>query len=95
LACPKASSAKLWYAKYDNSPAFGDYAQIGGWSVPDMKQYLGDVTICGVDSDKNYKPWPTIDLQNSIIFIYYQKIKSKFNKCIVLFKNRIANKYPI
>ena len=57
LACPKVSSALLWYAKYDNSPSFSDFTQIGGWTTPAMKQYAGDVQICGVDSDKNYKPW--------------------------------------
>lgn len=46
----------LWYARYDNSPAFTDYGQIGGWAKPDMKQYLGDILVCGVDSDKNYRP---------------------------------------
>lgn len=56
LACPKAASVMLWYARYDNLPQFTDYTQISAWITPAMKQYSGDVTVCGVDTDKNFRP---------------------------------------
>jgi len=44
----------LWYAHYDNSPSFSDFSAFGGWSTPHAKQYMGDITTCGMDTDKNY-----------------------------------------
>lgn len=44
----------LWYAHYDNSPSFSDFAAFGGWTTPHAKQYAGDVTQCSMDVDKNY-----------------------------------------
>lgn len=52
-ACTGAGSQKLWYAHYDNNPSFGDFSSFGGWSKPSMKQFQGDVTLCGA-VDKNY-----------------------------------------
>lgn len=47
------SQFPLWYAHYDNNPAFSDFTPFGGWSSPTMKQYNGGATVCGawVDSD--------------------------------------------
>ena len=51
------------YAHYDNDPSFNDYLndprkryQFGGWKKPTMKQYKGDVTECGKQIDKNWRP---------------------------------------
>jgi len=52
-SCTQASSANLWYAHYDNNPSFSDYRQIGGWSSPNIKQYVGDTTACGLGVDKD------------------------------------------
>jgi GH25 family lysozyme M1 (1,4-beta-N-acetylmuramidase) len=46
----------LWYAHYDNNPSFSDFSAFGGWSVPYVKQYQGDVTACSLGVDKNYAP---------------------------------------
>ena len=53
-ACHEASSVPLWYAHYDNNPSFSDYRQIGGWTKPAIKQYVGDASECGVGVDKNF-----------------------------------------
>lgn len=53
-ACTQAGSVPLWYAHYDSWASFGDYSQIGGWASPNMKQYIGDTTICGVGVDESF-----------------------------------------
>jgi GH25 family lysozyme M1 (1,4-beta-N-acetylmuramidase) len=57
-ACTGVSGQPLWYAHYDNNPSFSDYATVsfGGWSQPNIKQYQGDVTLCGAGVDNNYYP---------------------------------------
>lgn len=50
------SSLPLWYAHYDNNPSFSDFSPFGGWTKPNMKQYAGDVTMCGVGVDKDWYP---------------------------------------
>ncbi len=55
-ACPSVASVPLWYAHYDNNPSFSDFSAFGGWTKPSIKQFAGDVTVCGIDLDKNYKP---------------------------------------
>lgn len=55
-ACPNAASVPLWYAHYDNVQAFSDFKPFGGWTAPKMKQFAGDVTVCGADIDKNWHP---------------------------------------
>jgi len=47
-------SYPLWYAHYDNVASFSDFSPFGGWTTPYMKQYMGDVTVCGYDTDKDY-----------------------------------------
>jgi hypothetical protein len=46
----------LWYARYNNQINFNDFSAFAGWQRPYIKQYVGDVTVCGVDIDKNYMP---------------------------------------
>ncbi len=53
-ACPSAASQQLWYAHYDNSPSFSDFAAFGGWTKPAIKQFVGDTTLCGAGVDKNF-----------------------------------------
>ena len=54
--CPSLASQQLWYAHYDNSPSFSDFASFGGWSHPNIKQYAGDTTLCGAGIDYDYYP---------------------------------------
>ncbi len=58
-ACTEVATmaSELWYPHYDKNPSFSDFASFGGWSKPAIKQYQGDITVCGVDSDLNYSPW--------------------------------------
>jgi hypothetical protein len=55
-ACPGVASQQLWYAHYDGSPSFGDFSSFGGWGKPNIKQFQGDVTLCGAGVDKNFYP---------------------------------------
>ena len=50
------SGLPLWYAHYDGAPNFNDFAPFAGWSHPAIKQYNGDVTVCGFDIDQNWYP---------------------------------------
>jgi len=50
------SSFPLWYAHYDGVPNFNDFSPFGGWSKPSIKQYQGDVSLCGAGIDKNWYP---------------------------------------
>lgn len=54
--CPSVASEQLWYAHYDGSPSFSDFVGFGGWTKPAIKQFQGDVTLCGAGVDKNYYP---------------------------------------
>lgn len=54
-ACPSVGTVPLWYAHYDKSPSFSDFTSFGGWSKPTIKQFEGDITVCGADLDKNYR----------------------------------------
>ena len=51
----KGSSYPLWYARYDNQPNFQDFKPFAGWLKPQIKQFSGDQSICGVGVDLNYK----------------------------------------
>jgi len=53
-----ASNLPLWYAHYDNSASFSDFASFAGWSSPAIKQYVGDATVCGVGADLDWYPTP-------------------------------------
>ena len=55
-ACAEAAKYQLWYAHYDGQTTFSDFSSFGGWSKPNIKQYQGDVTLCGAGVDKNYYP---------------------------------------
>jgi len=55
------SSLPLWYAHYDQVQSFSDWSSTaignyGGWSSPSMKQYNGDLTLCGCGVDVNWAP---------------------------------------
>ena len=54
--CPSLASQQLWYAHYDNNPSFSDFSGFGGWNKPAIKQFAGDVTLCGAGVDKNFYP---------------------------------------
>jgi len=48
----------LWYPHYQK-PAqenFNDFVAFGGWTKPFMKQFAGDVTVCNIDLDQNWRP---------------------------------------
>lgn len=55
-ACPSAASQQVWYAHYDGSASFSDWSNFGGWGKPSIKQFQGDVTLCGAGVDKNFYP---------------------------------------
>jgi GH25 family lysozyme M1 (1,4-beta-N-acetylmuramidase) len=44
----------LWYAHYDNNPSYSDFTSFGGWTKPNVKQYMGTTAICSASVDKNY-----------------------------------------
>ncbi|EGD82585.1 hypothetical protein PTSG_11981 [Salpingoeca rosetta] len=50
------SAFPLWYAHYDGSASFSDFRAFGGWSKPSIKQFAGDVSMCGAGVDKNWYP---------------------------------------
>jgi len=55
------SSLPLWYSHYDNVKAFSDWPKsaignYGGWSQPTVKQYQGDQSFCGCNTDFNWAP---------------------------------------
>jgi hypothetical protein len=45
------SSYPLWYAYYNGAASCSDFGAFGGWSTPTLKQYLGDVSRCGLGVD--------------------------------------------
>ena len=45
---------KLWYAYYNKDESFDDFLQFGGWKKPQMKQFEGNVELCGTLIDKDY-----------------------------------------
>jgi GH25 family lysozyme M1 (1,4-beta-N-acetylmuramidase) len=51
-----ASQFPLWYAHYDDNPSFSDFVPFGGWSSPNIKQFVGDATVCGMGVDENWYP---------------------------------------
>mmetsp|Transcript_42492 Transcript_42492/g.102337 ORF Transcript_42492/g.102337 Transcript_42492/m.102337 type:complete len:220 (+) Transcript_42492:54-713(+) len=53
---PASQGLPVWYAHYDGSASFSDFGAFGGWSKPNIKQYLGDKSSCGVGVDYNWYP---------------------------------------
>jgi len=43
-----------WYAHYDGNPSFNNFYPFGGWTRPAMKQFAGDVGMCGANVDLNW-----------------------------------------
>jgi GH25 family lysozyme M1 (1,4-beta-N-acetylmuramidase) len=50
------SGYPCWYADYDGATNFNDFEAYGGWSRPSIKQYDGDVSVCGLDLDEDWYP---------------------------------------
>jgi len=51
----------LWYSHYDNVASFADFSRsaigaYGGWTQPAIKQYQGDQSACGCNTDFNWAP---------------------------------------
>ena len=55
-SCTKHTATPLWYAHYDGVASFSDWNSVsfGGWSKPNIKQYKGDVTVCGAGVDLSF-----------------------------------------
>jgi len=51
------SSFPLWYAHYDDNPSFSDFSPFGGWSSPSIKQYEGNLDVCGASIDADWCVW--------------------------------------
>lgn len=51
---PASKGLPLWYAHYDDSQSFSDFTAFGGWTSPNIKQYMGDETSCGVGVDYDW-----------------------------------------
>jgi hypothetical protein len=48
------SSFPLWYPHYDNNPSYSDWSPFGGWTKPNIKQYMGTTSVCSASVDLNY-----------------------------------------
>ena len=62
-----------WYPHYDNKKTFSDYESFGGWTKPNMKQYIGNAQSCGAGVDYNYYPGSSSDM--TMEFQYYNNTK--------------------
>ena len=51
---PHDQGLPVWYPHYDGSQSFSDFQSFGGWSKPNIKQYFGDKSSCGVGVDYNW-----------------------------------------
>ena len=54
--CGGHNGLPLWYAHYDNVANFNDFTPFGGWTKPNIKQYLGTNTLCGAGVDYSWYP---------------------------------------
>ena len=52
--CAGLGNVPLWYAHYDGLASFSDFRSFGGWTKPNMKQYIGDTTLCGAGVDLSF-----------------------------------------
>ena len=43
-------------ANYDGVPSFANFPTFAGWTRPAMKQFAGDVGLCGANVDLNWYP---------------------------------------
>lgn len=50
----KFGDLPLWYAHYDNNPTYSDWKNFGGWTKPNVKQYMGTTSTCGASVDLNF-----------------------------------------
>jgi len=53
---PASEGIPLWYANYDGAANFNDFSPFAGWSHPNVKQYNGNLSICGAGVDQNWYP---------------------------------------
>lgn len=55
--CNGLTGVPLWYAHYDHTPSFNDFASLpfGSWKTPFAKQYSGTTNMCGGSVDLNFK----------------------------------------
>ena len=53
-SCSSLGNVPLWYAHYDGVQNFNDFKDFGGWTKPNIKQYQGDVTLCGAGVDYSW-----------------------------------------
>ena len=53
-SCTGLGGVSLWYAHYDGNPSFSDFRAFGGWSKPNIKQYVGDTSLCGAGVDLSF-----------------------------------------
>jgi len=44
----------LWTPRYDGVKSLKDFHPFGGWKTAQIKQYLGDQSLCGVPLDYNW-----------------------------------------
>lgn len=51
-----ANGLALWYAHYDGTQSYSDFAAFGGWSKPSIKQYWDSVGYCGISADADWYP---------------------------------------
>ena len=42
------------YSSWNGNPSFSDFSQFGGWTQPAIKQYKGNVFVCGVSIDEDW-----------------------------------------
>eukprot|EP00008_Paramoeba_atlantica_P007023 CAMPEP_0201489764 /NCGR_PEP_ID=MMETSP0151_2-20130828/23601_1 /ASSEMBLY_ACC=CAM_ASM_000257 /TAXON_ID=200890 /ORGANISM="Paramoeba atlantica, Strain 621/1 / CCAP 1560/9" /LENGTH=158 /DNA_ID=CAMNT_0047875455 /DNA_START=254 /DNA_END=730 /DNA_ORIENTATION=+ len=53
---PANEGLGLWYADYDGTTSFNDYKEFGCWPQPNIKQYHGTTTVCGLGVDLSWYP---------------------------------------
>ena len=55
-SCPGLGNIPIWYAHYNGFPNFIGWRNFGGWTKPNIKQYIGDTTLCGAGVDYSWYP---------------------------------------
>jgi hypothetical protein len=66
-ACTGLRNVPLWYAHYDGRDTFADFTPFGGWTKPNMKQYIGDTTMCGAGVDLSFWLFPLTVVPTNVI----------------------------
>ncbi|TNV75692.1 hypothetical protein FGO68_gene162 [Halteria grandinella] len=57
-ACQNFTEIPLWYPHFDQNPTFDDFVSFGGWTKPNIKQYIDLTrnTKCGIPVDQDLMP---------------------------------------